>query len=125
MEQTEKVEKKVEVKEKPLGETKIEEKTVVQASEQPDAAAQPGRAESMASKGGEAIGAGLKKVAGVIGEFTAGISKEMKAGEPQKPGEQQAQVEEQSERIEQAKEPSQVSVTKEERTEKKEIRKTE
>lgn len=116
MAQEEKYEKKVEVKEKPLSETKKVEKTE-EISEEPSTIAQPGRAENAASKGGEVIGKGIKKVAGVFEEFTAGVSKEMKSGGPPKQGEQRTQQTEY--RAEQTQETSQGKVVEKEKAEKK------
>jgi hypothetical protein len=90
MTQEEKYEKKVEVKEKPPSSTKRVEETEQKVSEEPSTTAQPGRVESVGSKSGEVIGKGLKKVAGVVEEFTAGVSKEMKSSEPPKQEERQA-----------------------------------
>ena len=115
-----KYEKKVEVMEKPLGGTKRVEETEQQVSEQPSAAAQPGRAENVASKSGESIGRGLKKVASVVGEFAAGVSKEVKPGETPTQGEQQAQqTEQRSEQTERTQEAPQGKVVEKEKTEKK------
>lgn len=98
-----KSEKKVEVKEKPLGGTEVEKTEKQQVSEQPSTTTQA-RAENAASKGGETIGKGLKKVASVVGEFTAGVSKEMKPSQPPKQGEQAQQTEYRSEETERTKE---------------------
>lgn len=82
MVQEEMSEKKVEVKEKPLGGTKVEE-TKTQVTAQPSTA-QRGRAEKIAGKSGEVIGKVLKKTVNVASEFTAGFSKEWKSDKPPK-----------------------------------------
>ena len=116
MEQEKKYEKKVEVKERPLGGTKRVEEIEMQA-EQPSTASQQSRGESMARKSGEAVGSGLKKVSSVLGEFAAGVSKEIR---PRKsPREEEAQrTEYRSEQGEQA-EASQTEVTEKEKIERK------
>ncbi len=88
--------------------------TMQQVSERPETIAQPGRAESAANTGGKVIGAGLRKVANVIGGFAAGFSSGINAGKPQVPPQQMQQ--------QQTKEAPQTYVTEEEKIEKKEIR---
>lgn len=87
----EKYEEKVEVKEKPLGGTKVMEEIELEVSEQPSTTAQIGRAENAASKGGEAVGRAKKKIARVLEDFTAGVSRELKANVPPMQREQEAQ----------------------------------
>jgi hypothetical protein len=112
----EKYEKKVEVKERPLGgekvmetteqkvegdlgeETKVKE-TGEQVTERSEDVNQPTRAESAASSGGEAIGRGLKKVSTVVGGFAAGVQSGMKEGQPTK---EEQEVEQQTQQMEEA-----------------------
>jgi hypothetical protein len=122
MVQEEKEEKKVVAKEKPLGGTNVVEQTEVQqVKEQPPTAAHRGRAEIVAGKSGEVIGAGLKKASRVIGEFTSGLSKEMKSHEHHKQGgvQEARQAEYRSEQREQTEEAPRTEVTKKETVEKK------
>jgi hypothetical protein len=116
MQQEEKYEKKVEVKEKTLGGEKVVEETEhkvegdlgedvkvrdvgEQATERSETASEPGRAESAANTSGEAIGRGLKKVSTVVGGFAAGVESGMKEG--QVPKEEQ-QVKQQAQPTEEA-----------------------
>ncbi|GEM_PF-6255178 len=117
MEPEKKIEKRVEVKERPLGGTKMVEETEVQA-ERPSTASQPSRTESVARKGGEAVGSGLKKVSRVLGEFASGVSKELK---PRKtPEEEQAQrTEYRAEQGERMEEAPRTEVTEKEKIERK------
>jgi hypothetical protein len=122
MVQEEKEEKRVVAKEKPLGGTKVVEQTEVQqVKEQPSTTAQPGRAENVAGKSGEVVGKGLKKVASVVGEFTSGLSKEMKSHEHHKQGgvQEARPAEYRSEQREQTGEAPRTEVTKKETIEKK------
>lgn len=130
MAEEEKIEKKVAVKEKPLGGTEVAKETKTQqVKEQPSTTAQPSQTGKVAGKSGEVIGSGLKKVGKVLGEFTAGVSKEMKTDEPPKQAEQEVQgaqrTVERSEQREQTQETPQAKVTEKEKVEKKVTKETE
>jgi len=83
MVEQESTEKTVEVKEKPFGPDEVKEtERVTERS----TAAQRGRAEQMAGKSGEIIGAAVKKTSRVIKEFASGFSKQMKSSGTPKEG---------------------------------------
>jgi hypothetical protein len=117
MAEEERYEKKVEVKEQPLGGTKKVEETEQRVSEEPSTIDQPSRAENVARRSGKVFGKGIKKVACVVKEFMAGVSEELKSGGSPKHGEQCIQQTEY--RAEQTQETPQGKVVEKEKAEKK------
>jgi len=117
MEQERRYEKNVEVKETQFGAAKRGEEAEVQAR-QPSTAAYSSRGEHVARKSGEAVGSGLRKISKVLGEFAAGVSKELRPRKSSSEGERR--IEQRTERAE----ASPTEVTEKERIESRATRET-